>query len=171
MTTVDGGPVRAHVQAFADAINDLTGITHIMTYAGHQPTQDRALDIFATREQGDAICEYALAHWQHYGLDYWIWRQRIRNPPDRNYWREMEDRGGITANHFDHVHVSFELTGAASPGAPPTQEDDMFEPIDREALRQIKESAENAEVQADAARKIAEAANAKLDKIIAKLGA
>jgi hypothetical protein len=22
-------------------------------------------------------------------------------------WKAMEDRGGVTANHFDHVHVNY----------------------------------------------------------------
>ena len=33
-----------------------------------------------------------------------IWEQRINHGSG---WKAMEDRGGVTANHFDHVHVSF----------------------------------------------------------------
>ena len=29
----------------------------------------------------------------------------------RSGWDPMEDRGSITQNHYDHVHVSFEETG------------------------------------------------------------
>lgn len=38
---------------------------------------------------------------------YVIWKQRIISA-DRlvEGWRGMEDRGSVTANHFDHVHVS-----------------------------------------------------------------
>lgn len=115
MARVDGGPVRPHVQAFADAVNRLTGITHIMTYPGHQPTQDRALDIFATREQGDAIAAFYIDNWRHFGGDYVIWWQRIWNPEVAGHWRQMANRGSKTANHLDHVHVSFEPTGAAGP--------------------------------------------------------
>jgi hypothetical protein len=36
-----------------------------------------------------------------------IWRQRINSGTG---WRAMEDRGSITQNHYDHVHVSFDET-------------------------------------------------------------
>ena len=36
-----------------------------------------------------------------------IWRQRINLGEG---WRDMADRGSITQNHNDHVHVSFEET-------------------------------------------------------------
>jgi hypothetical protein len=32
-----------------------------------------------------------------------IWRQRINFGSG---WKPMEDRGGVTANHFDHTHIS-----------------------------------------------------------------
>lgn len=34
-----------------------------------------------------------------------IYRQRIDSGDG---WERMEDRGGATANHMDHVHISFE---------------------------------------------------------------
>jgi hypothetical protein len=54
---------------------------------------------------GTSVAQYAITHASRLGVKYVIWRQRIydlRNPG----WRAMEDRGGITANHYDHVHVS-----------------------------------------------------------------
>ncbi|MDN5751122.1 MAG: hypothetical protein L0H64_21870, partial [Pseudonocardia sp.] len=53
----------------------------------------------------DRIAECALANQDAFGISYVIWKQRI------NYgdgWERMADRGGDTANHYDHVHVSFE---------------------------------------------------------------
>ncbi|WP_425295888.1 hypothetical protein [Nocardia abscessus] len=38
-------------------------------------------------------------------MTYVIWRQRYN---DGNGWSYLEDRGSPTANHYDHVHVSFE---------------------------------------------------------------
>jgi hypothetical protein len=39
-------------------------------------------------------------------------RKFVANTPTRidsgDGWRPMEDRGSITQNHCDHVHVSFE---------------------------------------------------------------
>jgi hypothetical protein len=54
---------------------------------------------------GTSVAQYAITNASRLGVKYVIWRQRIydlRNPG----WRAMEDRGGITANHYDHVHVS-----------------------------------------------------------------
>jgi hypothetical protein len=65
------------------------------------------------RGTGDALAACALRNADALGITYVIWRQRI------NYgsgWQSMEDRGGATANHMDHVHISF---GSGSAGAPP----------------------------------------------------
>jgi hypothetical protein len=54
---------------------------------------------------GDRTAEYAISHASALGIKYIIWRQRIydlRSPG----WRAMENRGGVTANHYDHVHIS-----------------------------------------------------------------
>ena len=53
---------------------------------------------------GDRIAAYVLAHRSELGVTYVIWQQRY-NPGTG--WRPMKDRGGATANHLDHVHVSF----------------------------------------------------------------
>jgi hypothetical protein len=54
---------------------------------------------------GDAGAQYVISNASRLGIKYVIWRQRIydmRNPG----WRQMEDRGSVTANHYDHPHVS-----------------------------------------------------------------
>lgn len=55
--------------------------------------------------RGDAIAEFVLANRQRFGVTYVIWRQRYN---DGTGWSYMEDRGSPTANHYDHVHVSFD---------------------------------------------------------------
>lgn len=54
--------------------------------------------------QGDAIANFVLANKQRFGVTYVIWQQRYN---DGSGWSFMEDRGSATANHYDHVHVSF----------------------------------------------------------------
>ena len=123
MVLVRGGPVRQHVQAFANAVSAATGAQSFGTYPGHDPALDRALDIFVpvnSRTLGDAICAFALANLDRFGVDYVIYRQRIYNPEVAGRWRDMADRGSPTQNHFDHVHVSFEATAPARPPDPPT---------------------------------------------------
>lgn len=72
-----------------------------------------AIDFMTRGEQGDRIARCVLRNQEELGVAYVIWRQRI------NYgdgWEPMEDRGGLTENHFDHVHVSFERrAGSGSP--------------------------------------------------------
>ena len=107
------GTVFLHVQAFADAVSKATGADSFGTYLGHDPTLERALDIFTptdSRKLGDAICDFAIANLKRFGVDYVIYRQRIFNPEIAPVWRDMADRGDLTNNHFDHVHVSFEAT-------------------------------------------------------------
>ncbi|MBF6193868.1 hypothetical protein U3653_18270 [Nocardia sp. CDC186] len=55
--------------------------------------------------RGDAIAEFVLANQQRFGVTYVIWRQRYN---DGSGWSYLEDRGSPTANHYDHVHVSFD---------------------------------------------------------------
>lgn len=47
------------------------------------------------------------------GIMYMIWNQHIWSTyyPELG-WRKMEDRGGATANHKDHVHISLSWDGA-----------------------------------------------------------
>ncbi len=107
------GTVFVHVQAFADAVSKATGAESFGTYRDHDPSLQRALDIFTptdSRELGDAICDFAIVNLERFGVDYLIYRQRIFNPEIAPRWRDMPDRGDLTQNHFDHVHVSFEAT-------------------------------------------------------------
>lgn len=100
-------PVRAHVQLFANMSCAIVGCPDVVSsYNGHSPSVDRALDVFQLRERGDRYAEFGVADKIH-RVDYVIWRQRI-NTRDGRGWRMMEDRGSITQNHYDHVHVSFD---------------------------------------------------------------
>ncbi|WP_433798530.1 hypothetical protein [Actinomycetospora sp. CA-084318] len=62
-----------------------------------------ALDFMTT--DGDAIAECVMSNKDALGVSYAIWDQRINTGSG---WKGMEDRGGATANHEDHVHISFE---------------------------------------------------------------
>jgi hypothetical protein len=64
---------------------------------GQVPAADRMA-------HGDQVAAYTIANAARLGVKYVIWRQRIWNPGGA--WRPMGDRGSITQNHYDHVHVS-----------------------------------------------------------------
>lgn len=127
--------VRPHVQAFADEADKHAGVQHFGTYNGHEPTPDRALDCFPkSKAEGDRLAAWAIKPevMAYYGIDYVIWYQRIYNPEIAPYWRDMADRGGATANHKDHVHVSFNPTAPAGaipqpePLPQPQEDDEMY---------------------------------------------
>ncbi|WP_197322005.1 hypothetical protein [Saccharomonospora sp. NB11] len=63
-----------------------------------------ALDFMVDPAVGDELSEYLVAHQAEFGITYVIWYQRINSGSG---WTTMEDRGSPTANHMDHVHVSF----------------------------------------------------------------
>jgi hypothetical protein len=114
---IEGPAVLPHVQRFANAACTATGACTISTYEGHSPTASRALDILVSdvygqtpsdgNALGDEVAAFALAHQPDYAVTYVIFRQRINLGSG---WEPMEDRGSITQNHYDHVHVSFEET-------------------------------------------------------------
>ena len=62
--------------------------------------------------QGDQLVEYLIKNMNELGVYYIVWEQRFYMPQfniygPENTWNLMPDRGGVTANHYDHVHVSF----------------------------------------------------------------
>ncbi|MFD0534895.1 hypothetical protein ACFQY7_15235 [Actinomadura luteofluorescens] len=57
------------------------------------------------QRHGDEVARYAVANARRLGISYVIWRQHIWNVRGGG-WRPMEDRGSITQNHYDHVHIS-----------------------------------------------------------------
>jgi hypothetical protein len=66
-----------------------------------------AVDIMISGATGYDVAEFVRAHASEFGVSYIIYSQHIWSV-DRagEGWRAMEDRGSITANHYDHVHVS-----------------------------------------------------------------
>ncbi|MBO3746262.1 hypothetical protein J5X84_09320 [Streptosporangiaceae bacterium NEAU-GS5] len=58
------------------------------------------------KDRGDAVAQWCIDHHAEYGIMYIIWQQRFYDMRTGTGWRPMADRGGITANHYDHVHVS-----------------------------------------------------------------
>ena len=60
----------------------------------------------AAAGRGAALAQWCLEHGPQLGIMYIIWRQRFYDMRGGTGWRPMADRGGVTDNHFDHVHVS-----------------------------------------------------------------
>ncbi|WP_432789081.1 ligand-binding protein SH3 [Brevibacterium sp. K11IcPPYGO002] len=83
----------------------------VKTYGGRRPgtgsdhNTGEAVDIMITGSTGDRIADYLIQNQGALNVKYVIWKQRIWMPGQG--WKGMEDRGDATANHFDHVHASF----------------------------------------------------------------
>jgi hypothetical protein len=106
------GRVKSHVRAAAAQLGCRFGEPDMHGVAGRAGTSDHphglALDFMVDRTTGDALAACALANMDALGIKYVIWEQAINHG---NGWKRMEDRGGDTANHFDHVHISFDRSG------------------------------------------------------------
>ncbi|MEO3870574.1 hypothetical protein ABGB18_17320 [Nonomuraea sp. B12E4] len=57
-------------------------------------------------DRGDALAEWIIKNGSRLGVMYIIWKQRYYDIRSGGGWDPMSDRGGVTANHYDHVHVS-----------------------------------------------------------------
>jgi hypothetical protein len=60
----------------------------------------------ADAARGDALAEWLIQNGSRLGVMYIIWKQRYYDIRSGGGWDPMSDRGGATANHYDHVHVS-----------------------------------------------------------------
>jgi hypothetical protein len=105
-STLDG--TRPHVAQVGNHIKAKFGVKDIGGVAGRGGVSDHpsglALDFMVDTATGNAVADYVLANRQAFGVTYVIWRQRYN---DGGGWSAMENRGSATANHLDHVHVSF----------------------------------------------------------------
>jgi hypothetical protein len=68
----------------------------------------QALDIMVGTGNpiGYDIAAFLQEHRAELGIEYIIWHQHIWRPATSGAWRSMSNRGGATANHMDHVHVT-----------------------------------------------------------------
>lgn len=96
---------------FKDDVANRFGITSFSLVRPGDPGDHgtgRAVDFMVPvgSQLGDEIANYAINNMSRFGISYIIWEQKIYG--DWNYqWEWMNDRGSITANHYDHVHISF----------------------------------------------------------------
>ena len=108
--------LQPQTAAFKEEIANLFGIT---SFSGYRPGDSGdhgkglAIDFMVPVNSalGDQIAEYAVQNMASRGINYIIWKQRFYAPYDSKYgpaytWNPMPDRGSVTENHYDHVHVS-----------------------------------------------------------------
>ena len=75
--------------------------------SGSEHSTGHALDIMVSGSEGQEVADWLHANYKKLGVSQLIWQQHIWTVQRSSEgWRAMEDRGGVTANHYDHVHVS-----------------------------------------------------------------
>lgn len=66
-----------------------------------------SLDIMVSGARGREVRDFLQDRKTELGIEYIIYEQKIWSVERSGAgWRGMADRGGITANHYDHVHVT-----------------------------------------------------------------
>ncbi|MEO5853589.1 MAG: hypothetical protein ABIQ15_13855 [Nocardioides sp.] len=67
----------------------------------------KAVDIMISGSAGWDVANFVRANYAALGVTYVIYSQNIWSlERGGEGWRPMSDRGSVTANHYDHVHVS-----------------------------------------------------------------
>ena len=73
-----------------------------------------AVDVmtYDNTQLGQEVADYATSNMEANNISYVIYQQKFYAPTENKYgpaytWNQMPDRGDATANHMDHVHVSF----------------------------------------------------------------
>lgn len=116
--TIPNDPhLQPQAEAFRQEIAAKFGITNIGGYRAGDPDdhgKGLAVDVMVptSSQLGDQVAQYAIDNMDRAGISYVIWKQQFYMPVDNIYgpantWNQMPDRGGDTANHYDHVHISF----------------------------------------------------------------
>ena len=108
--------LQPQTAAFKEEVANLFGITSFSGYRPGDPGdhgKGLAIDFMVpvSSALGDQIADYAIQNMASRGINYIIWKQRFYAPYDSKYgpaytWNPMPDRGSVTENHYDHVHVS-----------------------------------------------------------------
>lgn len=99
-----------------NVLQNFSQITTIYGVRPHDPYPDHpsghAIDLMlpnykSNEALGWKMAKYYQAHASELGVSYIIFHQQIWSVArDSEGWRHMEDRGGDTANHMDHVHIT-----------------------------------------------------------------
>ncbi|WP_156019704.1 LysM peptidoglycan-binding domain-containing protein [Streptococcus ruminantium] len=109
--------LQPQVAAFRSEVANAFNITSFSGYRPNDPGdhgKGLAIDFMVPERSilGDQVAAYAIDRLHAKNINYVIWKQRFYAPYDNIYgpaytWNLMPDRGSVTENHYDHVHVSF----------------------------------------------------------------
>ena len=109
-----GRDVAPQVRQVACLLDDrFPGITDLLgvgpgSVRGSDHPKGLAVDLMVNQDRvtGDKIAACARRHFDDWGLSYVLWRQSDLDKEGGEF-EPMANRGSPTANHYDHVHISF----------------------------------------------------------------
>ncbi|MEX2804901.1 LysM peptidoglycan-binding domain-containing protein [Streptococcus sp. H31] len=109
--------LQPQAAAFKEEVASVFGINSFSLFregADDDHGQGLAVDFIVgeNADLGNQVAQYAVDSIEANNISYIIWEQQFYSPYDSIYgsaytWNDMPDRGSITENHYDHVHVSF----------------------------------------------------------------
>ena len=106
-SSIEGGITANAVRVLRAVCAEFPSITSYGGWRGDGEHSDgRAVDIMVSGDLGWQVADYLRANSGALGLYDIIYSQRIWTAQrSAEGWRYLEDRGSVTANHYDHVHV------------------------------------------------------------------
>jgi hypothetical protein len=108
-TSVDSGVSENIVNVHAAVCAEFPEISvyGALRGGGGDHSIGRAVDIMVSGDRGWQVAEFVRKYYAELGVNYVIYARNIWSVERSGEgWRPMEDRGSVTANHEDHVHVS-----------------------------------------------------------------
>lgn len=115
-TKAENAGLQPQTAAFKEEVASIYGITSFSLYRpGDSGDHGKglAVDFIVGSDSalGDQVANYAISNMAAKGISYVIWKQQFYSPypsiyGPANTWNPMPDRGSVTENHYDHVHVS-----------------------------------------------------------------
>ena len=91
--------------------NSGCAIDMILVAVGHRPTSDERAAMMRV------INEVLIPHWRELGIRWILFSTDGQNRtqswnPARGHWKNLDPRGGVSADHIDHVHILFHASAS-----------------------------------------------------------
>lgn len=107
---IESGLTQQTVAVLRNICNTFPDITNYLGYrgsAGSYHSSGRAIDVMVSGSRGWDVAHYLQRNASKLGVTEVIYQRRIwTTQRSSEGWRWMADRGSVSANHYDHVHVT-----------------------------------------------------------------
>lgn len=95
------------LRAVCNRFTDINSFGGLRSGGGSYHNSGRAIDVMVSGERGWEVARWARENASQLGIIEVIYAQKIwTTQRSGDGWRSMSDRGSVSANHYDHVHIS-----------------------------------------------------------------